>query len=251
MVGVCAGGVLVVMSPSLAAAGGVAPLDRDRAGKEVRERGIVVPLVVFPAGLRDIERREIAVVVMMLAVPGPLEQAPKALNCVRMHRPVRIGLAVVDNRVLDVALDGAIGAELVGDQYGAERGYCGPDKGQYARPGEVTGHLCDYLATALHGANDRGFLRAAAARVGRIIIAAVALARPAADVGFVCFDNALQEDAALFRGHLRADTGLHVPGGFLVEAQVPGQLVGRQGFLGIDDERNGEEPLLGAGAWSG
>ena len=53
---------------------------------------------------------------VMLAVPGPLEQAPEAFNRVGVNRAVNVGLAMIDDRVRDVLADAVVTLLCVRDE---------------------------------------------------------------------------------------------------------------------------------------
>lgn len=81
-----------------------------------RSKGVrVLPLVVLPTRLGNEQRRVLLAVVMMGAVPGPLDQRPKALNRVRVQPAVHVGvlLLMIDDRVRQEIAGGLIALVLV------------------------------------------------------------------------------------------------------------------------------------------
>lgn len=107
-------------------------------------------------------------------------------------------------------------------------------------------HLGDVPAAFQH-ANDRCFLGAASALVFAATLTAginVAFSRLAADIGFIHFDDAFKKLALFGFRHRGANLHAHSPSRVLVYFKIASELAGGNTFLGVQDERDGQEPLL-------
>ena len=95
----------------------------------------------------------------------------------------------------------------------------------------------------LDRANHRHFLGAAPALVRLVIVPFVSFARLAANVSLVRFDDAVQQFLLIWiGGHRGTDPMHHAPHGRAAHAQVTGDLIGAGRFLGVEHQREDQEP---------
>ena len=184
-----------------------------RPQKAIESVGIFT-VIVLPARLSHEQRRPAFGVLVMGAVPRPLEQRPEAFNGIRVEC-----LVVRGNIFIGAVVDRPVGHELIGVEVGFvlvsyQRRFFYLDglldKAQDCCTFGVVGYFGLYIAFALDGSDNGGFASTAAA-----LIVLVGLTGLAADVGFVRLNDALQQ-CALIAGHRGPDALLHEPRAFLV-----------------------------------
>ena len=184
---------------------------------------------------------------MMASVPCTFQQAPEALDGVRMDAVFTVRSLVVDDCVRHVLPDCVIRLVFVGNQHAFVGPYRVLDEVQDTLAGQVIGNLRSYVAITFDRADNRRFIGAASTLRGvaalLIVVSLVGLAGLAAHVCFVRFDDPGQH-RGLIRRHSRPDTLLHVPRGRLIQFQIAGQLVTGQAFLGVADQGDPDKPFL-------
>ena len=216
-------------------------LHRDGSFEEVAKGVGVVAVIVLVAGFDNVGRRVLFAVVVMLSKNRSLYEAPEALNRVCVNQSLCVGNRMIDCEVRHPFVHPVVAAVFVRYQQGVISLYETAQERLQRLASNLVGRLGYYLAAPCQRSQHRLFLGAAPA-LGRNFGVLVVLARLAADVGFVGFDNAIKEHAVI--DHRLANLHSHPVGRRLGDVQVTGQLATGYAFLGVQQNRDCQEPLL-------
>ena len=148
---------------------------------------------------------------------------------------------MIDGKVRNPFVHAVVAAELIGYQHAIISLYESPQERFQHLTRNLLGGLRHDLAAPCQRADDGLFL-GAAPTLGRIVGVLVVLPRLAADVGFVGFYNAIQEHAVVY--HCLANLHTHPVSCRLGDVQVAGKLATGDAFLGVQQNRDSQEPLL-------
>src|SRR5450759_2395121 len=229
----------MVNVPVCSAIGRLMRLDSECSCKCPLKYGRIVAVVVAVAKLGDVLMEMAKSDAMVLADDAAFQQAPKSLNAVRVDFAICVAHLMIDDGVRHEGLNSEITAVLIRDEHGIVNiNRLAHEFGEalVIQLGLIDGLRHD-LAAAFDHADNGNFGSAASA-----LVRACTLARFAADIALVHFHDAAHK-FRLFK-HGIADTHPHRPCRVLVDLKVSGKLTGRQPFLGIQNERDGEEPDL-------
>ena len=102
---------------------------------------------------------------------------------------------------------------------------------QKGSSGKVACNLGHHLSGPLDDADDGRLFCSASSLV--VVFAFVSVPGFTADVGFVCFYDALEPDSSLPGVHLGSDALLHIPGRRLCHFKVTCELTARNGLFSV------------------
>lgn len=173
--------------------------------------------------------------VVIRADDRPLEQAPDALDAVRMNVSAHPFLyAVIDALVLRVLIGNTeIGGKLIGvDGFRVGSGVFGNEFVKHFLAGMLD-DLKANLAPALHGSDGDSLVP---------LVSVAHTACLATNVGFVNLYNAPQK-RTIGVPQRRTDAMAQMPSGLVGDAQRPLNLQGAHAFLALRHQVDGEEPF--------
>ena len=200
--------------------------------------------IVFPTGLSDGQRHGALAGMMVGTIPRPLKQCPQAFDGVRMQPAVPASRAflVSDDRRRQEGFSGVVAPVFGRDEGRTVWGNSPLEKLGKGFAGQGFDYLGQDLAASLTRPDAGGLLRAPARLVGLMGRCPLRAAGLAASGGFVCFAQTTQQ--TVLGGPSGPNPLLHGPGGLLGDLESPAPLVAAQALLGIEDQADGEEPLL-------
>ena len=175
----------------------------------------------------------------MGAVPGSLNQRPEAFNRVGVEPAIQVGVLflVIHDGVRYEGVHRAVAVILVRHQDGVVQVNSTLEEPHNGLPAEPFRYLSNHFSAPLDHTQDSGLLRAPTTAARRVVVLAVRATWLASDVGFVGFDNALEE--IVRSGHGGPNPVLDVPGGLWGQLEVTGELVAAEALLGVQGEANG------------
>src|SRR3990167_974237 len=210
------------------------------------------PHVVAVDDFFEIERKVFRADVVELPEDGALQNRPHAFDGVGVdraelageHIPFDVAPRMIDRAVRDDVVERAVARIFVRRQDAVARVDHVHDEGLHIFGGHLG--LVDgaglHAATTFNHADYRSLLRAPPARRINVIVAAVALARLSADIGFVHFDQTGEKLAVI--DQRTPDTVHHRPHGRAAHLQIARRLHGAEALLGVEHQRNQQKPAL-------
>src|SRR5258708_34004436 len=190
-------------------------------------------MVVAIAELGDVLMQMAKRDLVVLDENAAFQQTPESFNGVGVNFAVSVGEFVVDRSVRHETFDSHIALVLIRDKNCILAINVLPNEFSNALVSQfllIHWHGDDSTAP-FYDSDHRRFIGSASAR--QILFPAtrwtVALARLAANIGFVHFDNALKQ-VALFK-HGVANPHSHVPRGILIDFEIAGQLASGESLL--------------------
>jgi hypothetical protein len=198
----------------------------------------VMAVVISELRLGNIQRQVLGADLVIAAHDAALEEAPEALNRVRMDRADNILLlAVVDGLVGKFVYKERVTLVLVSGQQGNLIAANDADEGFHIQVVSFAKDAGHNIALALHGSDDGNLC------AGAFLVLGVPVVVIATDIGFINFNNA-HELAKFFIRQPSANAVAHVPSGFVrAETHLPLNLKGANAFLAGQHQMDNAKPI--------
>ena len=214
-------------------------LSHDCSGEELVEGVGVIPVVVLKAGFDNVGCRVLFAVVMMLSKNRSFHEAPEALNCVGVYKPLCVGYGVIDGEVRHPFIHAVVARVFVRYEHAIIGVYHVRQKRFQCLSSDLIGRLGNDLAAACECSND-GLLFCSSAALGRVVIVMLSTSS-CHDKGFIRLDNAAQEYAII--SHPLANLHTHAPSSGRGKVEVTSKLQTGDAFLGVQKYRNAQKPF--------
>ncbi len=178
---------------------------------------------------------------MELAYNPAFQNRPEAFDGVGVDQAIDVRLAVVDRLMGQQSLHAVISTVFVREQQGLAQIDVAPHQSREVREAQPIGLPSLHLAFAFHHANHWRFARATATG-SVIIVLVIALARRAADIGFIHFNYAGKQRTVILHG--LTDAVSDRPRSLNGQFQIPRKLAAGDALLGIQNQRDSQKPFL-------
>src|SRR5665213_213703 len=203
----------------------------------------VVAVVVFELTFRDVERQVFLTDLVIRADNRPLEDRPKAFNCLRMHRTDNILLGAVFHELVRIFAKALVGDLFVTREQANFGRYRLTNEALHVDCRQSAKHASNDATFALDCADDRRLKQASPVLATLSAFDPVFVIALATDESFIDLDNSHQL-AKFFVLQRRADAMADVPCSFVrAEAHMPLYLHGANALLCAEHQVDNLEPV--------